>query len=505
MITDKLLYQYFRRRQKKIDAVILNPAPFQEAILERILKRHSKTEFGKAYGFNQITTIEDYKLAVPVLNYEAIFPYIEETIDGKSNVLVNGHIDWFAKSSGTTGARSKYIPVTKSFLKNGHLKCAWDAASHIYNEDPQAKLFANKNLIMGGSLEQLGKGKTAGDISAIILRHFPKIGRRFYTPSFEISLMDNWDDKIDLMAQTTSKENVILLAGVPTWTLVLLKKILKQTGKKHIHEVWPNLRTYLHGGVNFEPYRKLFEELLPDSKLGFREVYNASEGYFALQNEKHKDGMLLLCNHSIYYEFIPKSEIHQNNPEALPLSEVEVYQLYELVITTTAGLYRYRMGDIIEFVSIHPYKIKHRGRVQDSINAFGEELHVSNTDAALGQLCSKYNVAINDYTVAPRFIDKNHEGLHEWYIEFEKEPYSIEKFQFELDAILRNLNSDYDAKRSHNLAMGPLLIQSVPAGTFERYLRSINKYGGQNKMPRLKDDRSIIEKLINQAAVVNHR
>jgi hypothetical protein len=483
----------------------MNPFPFQEAILKRILKRHSKTEFGKTHGFNQISSIEDYKSAIPILNYESIFPYIEETMDGKNNVLVNGQVDWFAKSSGTTGARSKYIPVTKSFLKNGHLKCAWDAASHIYNEDPQAKLFANKNLIMGGSLEPLEKGKTAGDISAIILYHFPKIGRRFYTPSFEISLMENWDEKIELMAQTTSEENVILLAGVPTWTLVLLKKILKHTGKKHIHEVWPNLRTYLHGGVNFEPYRKLFEELLPDSKLGFREVYNASEGYFALQNEKHKDGMLLLCDHAIYYEFIPKTEVHQTNPEAISLSEVELHKQYELVVTTTAGLYRYRMGDIIEFVDTRPYKIKHRGRVHDSINVYGEELHVSNTDAALGQLCSKYNIAIKDYTVAPKFMNKDQEGLHEWYIEFEKEPSCIETFQTELDTLLRHLNSDYDAKRSQSLVMRPLIIHSLPTGTFERYLRSINKYGGQNKMPRLKDDRSIVDKLINQASLVNHQ
>ena len=447
-ITDKILYQYFKRRQLKIFAVMDNPIDYQSRLLEKILSSNKQTEIGKAYGFKNIKDSETYSKSCPLHDYEAIYPYIEKMMDNATDILIRGKVDWYAKSSGTTNARSKYIPVTKEYLKHGHLKCAWDAASHIYHEDPNAKLFANKNLIMGGSLENLNHNKIAGDISAIILHHFPKIGRGFYTPTFETALLSDWDEKIKRTAQETIKEKVTLLAGIPTWTLVLLKEILKVTGAENISEVWPNLRSYLHGGVGFEPYRKEFRRLIPDAKVSFREVYNASEGYFALQNNRDTEGMLLLCDHGIYYEFIPKSEINKQEPTAVGLSDVILGDEYELVITTISGLYRYRMGDIIQFVSISPYKIKHTGRVQESINVYGEELYVGNTDQALSSLCNAYNLNVNNYTIAPAQV--NSKGRHEWYIEFEETPNNIEQFQAELDTHLRRLNSDYDAKRSYD-------------------------------------------------------
>jgi hypothetical protein len=346
---------------------------------------------------------------------------------------------------------------------------------------------------MGGSLEALDHDKTAGDISAIILHHFPKIGRGFYTPSFDTALLSDWDTKIKRTAEETIKEKVTLLAGIPTWTLVLLKEVLKITGADNVSDVWPELRSYLHGGVGFGPYRKEFRRLIPDVKVSFREVYNASEGYFALQNNKGTDGMLLLCDHSIYYEFIPKSEINKEEPMAISLSDTIQNAEYELVITTISGLYRYRMGDIIQIVNTDPYKIKHTGRVQESINVYGEEVYVGNTDAALSSLCDRYNATISNYTIAPSKQDNK--ARHEWHIEFLREPQDLIEFQKELDIRLRQLNSDYDAKRSYDLVMAPLIIVSLTSGTIESYLRRVGKYGRQNKLTRLRDDRLIVDQL----------
>ncbi len=495
-LTDKILYQYFRQRQKKIEAVIRNPLHYQNALLRLILDSNQNTEFGKKYDFYAIKNQRDYQKACPLQYYESLFPSIEKMMDDASNILVPGTVQWYAKSSGTTNARSKYIPVTRGSLKYGHLKCAWDAASHIYNEDPAAKLFANKSLIMGGSLEDLGHNKMAGDISAIILHHFPKIGRGFYTPSFETALWPEWDEKIKRTAQETIREKVTLLAGVPTWTLMLLREILNITGAEYITDVWPDLRSYLHGGVGFAPYRNEFRKLIPDQKVSFREVYNASEGYFAMQNHRDQDSMLLLCDHGIYYEFIPHKNIDDSNPECLDISQVDEGQKYALVITTISGLYRYVIGDIIEFVSTRPYKIKVVGRVHDSINVFGEELSAHNTDRAIGIISDRYDVQVKDYTVAPLFIKDGQAGRHEWYIEFENRPVDLIAFATDLDAELQKLNSDYAAKRSNDIAVECLKIIPLNQGTFEAWLRSNNRYGGQSKIPRVKNDREMAEALL---------
>ena len=495
-LTDTILYKYFRQRQKKIEAVISNPLHYQNALLKFILKSNQITEFGKNYDFKKINHREDYQNACPLQNYESLYPHIEKMMHNASNILVPGKVQWYAKSSGTSNARSKYIPVTKKSLNQGHLKCAWDAASHIYNEDPDAKLFANKSLIMGGSLEELDHNKKAGDISAIILHHFPKIGRGFYTPSFETALWPEWDEKIKRTAQETIHEKVTLLAGVPTWTLMLMREILKISGAEYITDIWPDLRSYLHGGVGFAPYRNEFRKLIPDQKVSFREVYNASEGYFAMQNHRDEDGMLLLCDHGIYYEFIPYNNIHESNPECLDISQVQKGQKYALVISTISGLYRYVIGDVIEFVTIRPYKIKVVGRVHDSINVFGEEVSAHNTDNAIGTVSDRHKAQVKDYTVAPVFIEDGKPGRHEWYIEFAKAPRNLARFTIDLDTELQNLNSDYAAKRSDDIAVVCLSIIVLPQGSFEQWLRSKNKYGGQSKIPRVKNDRQIADALI---------
>ncbi|MBT8233071.1 MAG: GH3 auxin-responsive promoter family protein [Saprospiraceae bacterium] len=501
-VTDIVLINYFKWRQKQIEKVFNHPMQFQNKILKRILKENATTIYGQKHNFNKLNSYEAFAQNVPVVNYEDIFPYIKQGLEGEKNILTHNNTNWYAKSSGTSNDRSKYIPVTPSYLKRGHLKCAWDAASFIYNEDPSAKLFADKSLIMGGAIQKINDTIYTGDISAIILHHFPKIGRRFYTPDFETALMPKWDDKITRMAEITAKENVTLLAGVPSWTLVLLKRILAITKKNNISEVWPNLRSFLHGGVGFEPYRSEFKELIPSPNVIYRENYNASEGYFAIQNNTNFDGMLLLCDHEIFYEFIPFSDIDSPNPRCIPLDQTEPNEKYALVISTTSGLYRYRIGDVIQMVQCKPYKIKVVGREQEYINVFGEEVNVHNSDKALAMTCEHFGVSISQYSVGPVFLTNDQLGGHEWVVEFEKEPHDIAGFASLLDDNLKLINADYEAKRSFDLALSTLKMNAVPKGTFEKWLRNKNKYGGQNKVPRLKNDRIIIDQILLNATTL---
>ncbi|MBT8230510.1 MAG: GH3 auxin-responsive promoter family protein, partial [Bacteroidia bacterium] len=451
---DHILRKYFKYRQKQMDHVAAHPFKYQNSILRRIIRNNSKTKFGVEHGLSKIKSHADYVSGIPVRSYEELFPYIQSMLEGQQNILCADPVYWFAKSSGTSNNRSKYIPVSAKYLKKGHLKCAWDAAGMIYNEDKRAKLFEDRSLIMGGSIEKINSKINAGDISAIILHHFPPIGRRFYTPDFETALMSDWEGKIKRMASVTSRQNVTLLAGVPTWTIVLLHEILKQTGKENISEVWPNLRSYLHGGVHFEPYKDIFRELIPDENVIYREVFNASEGYFSIQNEKDQDGMLLLCDHEIFYEFIPESDISTSSPVVLSLSQVNLDTNYAMVISNTSGLYRYLLGDVIRFVSLNPFKIKVVGRTHEQINTFGEELSKANVMNALELTSKEIDFRIREFTIAPKPMTIEEGGKHEWFIEFIKAPINLAEFEQVLDSNLRRINSDYDAKRKHVKALG---------------------------------------------------
>lgn len=494
-IMDPILRLYFRYRQRKIEQVVAKPEKYQDRQLKWILERQKHSNYGQKHDFDSIRSLEDYQNAVPLVKYEDIAEDILTMMDGKQGVLVTDKVKWFARSSGTTRGRSKYIPTTQNYLINGHLKCTWNAASVIYNEDPTARLFADKNLIMGGSLEDLGGGRVVGDISAIMLRNFPKIGRRFSTPDIEIALDKDWDRKIKYIAQHCTKERITLLGGVPTWTMVLFKEILKETGADNICEVWPDLKSYLHGGIGFDPYREIFRKYLPSDKVIFREVYNSSEGYFAIQNKKDEDGMLLLCDHQIFYEFIPFLEYGNDDPTVLIIGDVATNVPYVMVITNSSGLYRYVIGDVIKFVSTQPYKIKVIGRTEQYINVFGEEVMVGNTDQAINEVCRRHEASVRDYTVAPVYMSESHKGGHEWAIEFIIEPKSMETFQTDLDAELRKLNSDYDAKRYQNMAMLPLIVSRLAIGTLEKWQRKHKRYGGQYKLQRLRSDRDLLEQL----------
>ncbi len=494
---DSVLRRYFLYRQRQVVDMARHAVQKQSALLLKIINRNVRTEYGLKNGFHAVDTKQStYADKIPLVKYEDISSDIERMITGEQNILTPEKVRWYAKSSGTTNARSKYIPTTDTYLRNGHLKCTWTAASVIYDEDKKAKLFKNKTLIMGGSLEELSPSIRAGDVSAIMLYNFPKIGRRFYTPDFETAVLEDWDEKIEAMARICSQEKVTLIGGVPTWLMVLLEKILEYSGKSNVSEVWPTLRSVLHGGMSFEPFEKKYKELIPSDKVAFREVFNSSEGYFALQDKKDIDGMLLLCDHEIYYEFIPASQSNLTEPEVLNLKDIELFQPYEMVISNTSGLYRYRIGDIVEFVSQEPYRIKHLGRTQQNINVFGEELMLHNTDGAIAKTCSDLELQLVDYCVAPIFPDDVRPAGHEWVIELVPGYLNEKAFTELLDKNLRSLNSDYDAKRYKDIVIAPPEIHFLSHGAIHHWQKKNNKYGGQNKMPRLNTTRELLEELI---------
>ncbi len=501
-----LIHHYLKRRYKRLEGTWKYPMTYQKAIFNTILDLGSKTTYGRNTGMHLVQNIDDYRTRIPLCTYEDLKPYIDKMIRGESNILYPGRISWFARSAGTTAGKSKYIPVSPRYLRRGHIKSGWDSTAIIYNEDPGSNLFAQKNLIMGGSISSLNDTARCGDISAIIINSFPTIGRPFFTPDRKTALLGDWDEKIVKMAHICAKQDVTLVAGVPTWTIVLFDKILEHTGKDNILEVWPGLKTYLHGGVGFDPYRDLFNEYLPSDSIVYREVYNASEGYFAIQNNSSRDGMALQVDHDIFYEFITVEDYHAQRFETLLLDEVEPDREYVMVISNTSGLYRYILGDTVRFAQKYPFTIKVTGRTKQYINTFGEEVVVGNTDKALEMTCSAMDCHVVDYTVAPVYMRENGRGGHEWLIEFNKIPHSLPQFEEALDLNLRMLNSDYEAKRYNDMALENLIVRPVDPGTFERWLRQNGKIGGQNKVPRLSNGRSIIEdilKLSKHVSVVN--
>lgn len=502
-ISDWVMRQYFKRRKRMLDNYVSRQDELQDKLLQKIISNNRNTAFGKAHNFKEIGDKNRFMHNVPIRNYEELFPFIKRMMQGERNVLCRNTVKWFAKSSGTSTGKSKYIPLTKEYLQKGHLECAWDAACYIYHEDQTAALFSDKSLIMGGSVESIGNGLYAGDISGIIIKHFPPVGRHFYTPDFGTALLKDWDRKIKDMALITARENVVLAAGVPTWLLVLFRTILEDTGAENMSQVWPNLRSFLHGGVNFEPYRLQFKELLPSTDIRYREVYNASEGYFGFQADSLSYGMLLMCHHGVYYEFVPWVNGGALYDEICDLKGLQKNREYALVISNISGLYRYLIGDIVRIVDTDPVKIKVCGRVGAMINVFGEELSSENTDRGLAMCCEKHKVTPVDYTLAPIFMEKLGKGGHEWYIEFEHPPENQSQFAQDLDRILRELNSDYDAKRSHGLALDNLKIKYLKPGSFEKWMRKKGKYGGQNKVPRLRNDRKLLDELDALSEIVS--
>jgi hypothetical protein len=474
-----------------------HPVAAQRDVLQDLVATAQYTDFGKAHHFSNLYSLKAFKANVPIQEYENTAPFIERMMDGEENILWNTPVKWFAKSSGTTSSKSKFIPVSEESLQENHFKASKDVLTNYYNNFPSSDLLTGKGLVVGGShqLNQINDEIQYGDLSAVLMQNTPFWGQWLRTPELSVALLDNWTDKIEKLATATANENVTSIAGVPTWTLLLLKRILEIKEKKSIKEVWPNLELYIHGGVSFIPYREQFEKIM-GAPINYLEIYNASEGFFAGQENPNDDGMTLFTEHGIFYEFMPVEEYGKTTPLTIGLDKVKLNQNYALIISTAGGLWRYLVGDTVSFTSINPYRIKVTGRLKHYINAFGEELIVENSDRAIAIATQITNSRVLDYTAAPIFFSESHNGAHEWLIEFEQAPQDLNKFTIELDNALKSLNSDYEAKRFGNIALNLPKIHILPNGVFNKWLLSKNKLGGQHKIPRLCNDRKILEEIL---------
>jgi hypothetical protein len=487
------------KRMARLNECRDNPLALQHSVFNYLISEGKKTDFGEKNQFYAISSYTDYSKIVLLQEYGTLKHLIDRSIQGEENLLWPGKTKWFAKSSGTTADRVKILPVTSNSLFNNHYAGGKDLLAQYYFNLPNRELFNSKHLIVGGSGETQTKenGIFVGDLSAIIVNNLPWWTEWRRAPKKEIALQSDWEKKLNDMAKATIQENICILAGVPSWTLLLLKRVLEISGKKTISEVWPNLELYIHGGMNFWPYQQQFDALIGNSEMNYVESYNSSEGYFGLQDQLHSKDLLLLTNSEVFYEFIPMTDFDGiHSKKVIPLEEVQTDVDYALVISTSAGLWRYIIGDTIRFSSIKPFRFRVTGRTSHFINGFGEKMIVDHTEKAISEACFKTNSAIVEYTVAPYFNLQNSNGGHEWIIEFTIEPENLENFKVVLDEALKKFNSDYDVKRHQNLNIDFPRYHFVKPGTFHRWLKSKNKLGGQHKVPRLLNNRDILEQIL---------
>ena len=497
-IISPALKGFFRLRQSAIDNFMLNPVDTQQQVFNQLIGSAQFTEYGKKHEFEKINGFADFRRQVPINDYDTLKPYIHRILEGEQNILLPSPISWFAKSSGTTSDKSKFIPISKESLDDNHYKSGKDVLALYLKQYPDSKVMSGKCLVIGGShqINQLNADSFYGDLSAVMLQNMPLYGQLIRTPDLSIALMDEWEQKIEMMAHTTIHENVTYIAGVPTWTIVLIKRILEISGAKDLREVWPNLELYIHGGVSFKPYREQFKEFIPSPSMHYFETYNASEGFFAAQDDPNNEGMLLFLNHGIFYEFMPMDEYGKENPQTLTLKEVSLNKNYALIISTNCGLWRYMVGDTIQFTSLNPFRIKVTGRLKHFINAFGEEVIIDNSDYAIAEACKQTGAVVNDYTAAPVYMTGDSNGAHEWIIEFEKLPCPVEEFTAIMDKALQKVNSDYEAKRHKDIALRMPIVHIMPKEGFKHWLKDKGKLGGQHKVPRLSNERKYLEEML---------
>lgn len=497
-IVNSIFTWYMKKRIHQIELFIKYPLDVQEEWFHTLISSAENTEWGKLYDYKSILTISQFKERVPIQNYDTLKPFIERMLQGEQNILWPSEIKWFAKSSGTTSDRSKFIPVSEEALEECHFKGGKDMISIYCNNRPDTQMFTGKGLVLGGShqINQLCEDIHYGDLSAVLIKNLPMWAEYYRTPNMSIALMDNYEEKMDKMAEATIKENVTSLSGVPTWTIVLAKKVLEMTGKKNLLEVWPNLELYFHGAVNFTPYREQFKELIPSNNMYYLETYNASEGFFGIQDQDNSEELLLMLDYGIFYEFLPLENIEDENPRTLSLEQVEIHKNYAIIISTNAGLWRYLIGDTIQFTSVFPFRIKITGRTKHFINAFGEEVIIDNAENALTKACAATSAKVKDYTACPIYFKGDKAGGHEWIIEFETQPTDFEQFIDVLDQTLREVNSDYDAKRFKDMALSRPKVHNAPADTFYNWLKVRGKLGGQHKVPRLANDRKYVDEIL---------
>jgi hypothetical protein len=487
-----------KQRIHQIELFLKYPHEVQEELMMNLIRSAEETVMGHKYDFASIKSYQTFSERIPVSTYEDLEPMIELTRKGAQNVFWNTPIKWFAKSSGTTNAKSKFIPVSNEALEDCHYKGSKDLLCMYLNNNENSEMFLGKSLRLGGSSQIYEKNNSYfGDLSAILIENMPIWAEFSSTPSSKISLMSEWESKLSAIINETKVENVTSFAGVPSWMLVLLNRIMTETGKENLFELWPNLEVYFHGGVSFEPYREQYKKILPKTDFKYYEIYNASEGFFAIQDLNYSNDLLLMLDYGIFYEFIPMETFGTPEQKVIRLADVELFKNYAVVITTNAGLWRYLIGDTVRFTSLDPYRIRVSGRTKHHINVFGEELMVENTDMALAKTCSTLNCDVKDYTVAPIFMKDKEKGAHEWMIEFKKQPDDIRLFQKTLDENLQSVNSDYEAKRYNNMTLNQLKINVARENLFYDWLAANNKLGGQHKIPRLSNQRDYLEQLKN--------
>ncbi len=486
-----------KQRIHQIELFLKYPNEVQEELLLNLIKLADTTFVGKKYDFQSIKSYATFKERVPITNYEDIEPLIERTRKGEQNVFWSEPIKWFAKSSGTTNAKSKFIPVSNAALEDCHYKGSKDLLCLYLNNNENSQLFTGKSLRLGGSKQLYEDNNTFfGDLSAILIDNMPFWAEYSSTPSNKTSLMSEWETKLLAIVNETKLENVTSFAGVPSWMMVLMQKVLEETQSKNLFEIWTNLEVYFHGGVSFDPYREQYKAILPQNNFKYYEIYNASEGFFAIQDLNNSSDLLLMLDYGIFYEFIPMHTFETSSQKAISLSEVELNKNYAIVISTNSGLWRYLIGDTVRFTSLNPYRIKVTGRTKHHINVFGEELMVENTDAAIAKTCKQTNTEIVDYTVAPIFMNGKEKGAHEWIIEFRNNPDNIETFKELLDLNIQSVNSDYEAKRYNNMTLNCLQLNIARKNLFYDWLKNKDKLGGQHKIPRLSNSREHLEELL---------
>jgi hypothetical protein len=495
-ILNSLITWRLKKRFHQIELFLKYPHEVQQECFNSLLLKAKDTEWGRRYHFREISSYEEYKNRVPLQDYNSIKQDINRTKLGEKNIMWSTEIKWFAKSSGTTEDKSKFIPVSEESLYDCHYKGGKDMLSIFCDWLPDTEVFTGKTIMMGGSsqINPHVKGSYTADLSAILISNLPFWVTRQQAPSKDIILMGDWEEKIEKMAEGVIEENITSISGVPSWTQVLFEKVLLKTNSNSLHDVWPNLELYMHGGVDLSPFKKRFSSIAP--KLNYLETYNASEGFLGIQFEKNVSDFLLMLDYGVFYEFIPKYEWGKEHPHVISLESVVLGEQYAIVINTNAGLWRYQLGDTVEFTSIYPYRIRLTGRTKHYINAFGEELMISNALDAINKACFETQAVLNEWTAAPYFFKKEGCGTHEWVIEFEEEPDSLECFTKVLDSSLKELNSDYEAKRFRDMVLGMPIIKTVPKNTFYNWFKSKNKLGGQNKVPKLHNNRKYVDEIL---------
>ena len=490
-----------KKRLSQIDLFRKYPAESQDEVLTRLIARSRETEWGKAHGYGSVTSHRQFCNNVPVQTYEELIPWVERLRAGEKNILWPGEVRWFAKSSGTTSTKSKFIPITRESLEATHYRGAKDCLVLYTSLNPATKIFLGKGLTLGGShqINNFGNNSIYGDLSAILIENAPGYSDLIRTPPAHIALISDFEEKMKLITEKTVDINITSISGVPSWYLVLIRHVLKTTGKENLHQVWPNLEVFFHGGISFAPYRDQYRRLLPNPAMNYMETYNASEGFFAIQDDLTDSSMLLMLDYGVYYEFIPADESGTDNPRTLTIGEVEKGVNYAVVISTDGGLWRYTIGDTVEFTSLFPHKIKITGRTRHFINAFGEEVIIDNAEKALERACLGTGAHIVEYTAGPVYMGNETRGSHEWVIEFDRAPDDPDHFIELLDTALKELNSDYEAKRYKDLTLVKPIVRAVPQGTFYKWFRERDKLGGQNKMPRLSNTREYVESVLKTA------